>query len=389
MSNTKNSIIIIAAFALIALFITVPVYSEEIRLNFALIAFGVGLLALLALIVMLFKKSWRKQFLYIPLSVGLGCIAFFALMMTDIHFTKDADKEAKKVANRVAKEQSLDIMNIEKDTSKYYIVTARKKLATDKDINRIFEIPNDEVRLYVSVNGKWNQNSFLYDSKNLKPLSLNLNQINLLDKGGYFNENKLGITDNSIANVTDYDEYFEYLKNELAKLNPSIKREYIYFYTDSNGARIKLRLSSYDGDALSNPKLLFIFDENIDKREVVSLRNITLSNHDAYENEFIIKAGKGAETVNVYVIPSEILNDAWTQNKLLSCGNYFWNFYSSPHYKHFREVSFLEAQYLGMISGLEQNEVISNEEKEDMIQKAKDDYKKWQQNTQYLKLFED
>lgn len=225
MSKMKKSLLIVLSFALLGLIMGIAFYNKDIPMIVSLI---IGLLAGLTFIVMLFKKGWRKQYLYLPLSVGIGCVIFFFLIMPDFyHFTKDETKEALKVANKIAKERGVKIIDIQKDEcnsyalneySKTYIAYAKKDNVVNHQFVPAFDMENDSAVLFIRVHGQWNEETELVDSKNLEKLSLTDNQLMILKKG------QLKMTDNKIKDA-DYDGYFEFLRNTLASFSALLSAE--------------------------------------------------------------------------------------------------------------------------------------------------------------------
>lgn len=356
--KTKRTICIILSALIVGLLInlfTIPseVWEIDEMPDYLFVVIEVIIcISVSAFIVLLFVKKWRKQYLYIPLAIFLASIFFCAAFIPRLGINRNRYKQASRIAHQFADENNLTIVDIYQEPGDYsdFIATAKRNNTLQyPGYNEALEMDNDSVVLFIGIFGEWNQFVHISDTKNFDVV-LPEKQILLLKKGG------LKLTDRNINGHAK--EYLDYLRTSFIDEYHPIKLK-IVSYNDYNGANIRIHMSS--NEVFKEPYLLFIFDKNLDKTSSIHLKNITITNN-TWEKKFYFPEWKHTQQVRVIAIPSEVFNDEWFSERLLS-NNSFWDTYQIPRYEHFLECYHRRNTLLTNIRGTEDEE----EQKKDIL----------------------
>ena len=240
---TKTLLIIlgISAFTFILSFFLYPGagYSQNNTARDVLgeVYFFTGLLTGLVFLVMLFKKKWRKEYIYIPFAIGFACVISVVMLMWDgIHITFDPQKQVTKCVHKFMATINADyeIRAIEKIDSNTYDVEIEYengiKPTADEIIRSkkasLFDIKRNGGKCRVKLNGKWNQGVYVKWSKNVVNSGLSTRDIELLKKGnidhpaeGHDEDSLSGLTDQMLLKASQdgrFERYLELLRNVAA-----------------------------------------------------------------------------------------------------------------------------------------------------------------------------
>ena len=379
-TKTKSILLIILIATLVGLVFNLFTYESKMDYDeyVVLPVVFIGLLAGLVFLVFLFVKKWRKNYLYIPLFVGLASVLLFTALILPLDIKRDAFKQAKKEAERIANDNNLQIRDVildsvkityfsPKDSTKFFTVTAKRKEPIENGYNQAFKMANDSVALFIEVSGSSNERVILNDTKNLFSKLTN-DQLRILERGGYFEQECA--TDKS-ANRADYDGFLDFMRNQLVRGYCHVGGKPLFeAYKEGKRAIIKVGIQADHGKSFKDPYLLFIFDNGLcfktvrfdgmvnTKRQVVKefkLNNVGDWNH-----------------VRFYFVPSEYFDDEWLEKELLSI-NYF---YLIGQYRAYKEWCFDVLFEKGTIEGLKLRSDMSEEEKREEIQELEETLRK-------------
>lgn len=349
MSKLKKSLLIFAGMVLVAFVVSVFVVRQAWREDVG--TFTIMFLCLPALLitmVMLFRKKWRQK-IYIPFSVFLGFIAISCMFLSwhGFHFKMNPEKQAVRLVKKTIRESdrdNLQIVNIEKGDNEYfddcYYFVSAKDNARPAKYNEVIGMNEDSVVFFVVFSNiyyrddgvtvdwkhpyrgdnRWYNFPEVYATRNFER-KLTDDELRILRKAGYYESGKR----TSVLGYIDEDRLSSGLLNYLRRaFSYSAISGRATSYNSFDG-KIKFEIDHRDKtETFVNPKILFVFDKDINKREVVTFDEV-IKPGKVYRKEFCVETGHNCENVSWLEVPEEFNDDEWLIQYLLKQPESEWN----------------------------------------------------------------
>lgn len=350
MSKWKKSLLIFAGIVLLAFVVSIFVVREAWREEIAMCTFVfLCIPAFLTTTVMMFRKKWRQN-VYITSSIFLGCFTIFYMFCgPGIHFKMNPEKQAirlvKKIINKSDRDHLL-IANIDKnyDTiyGEGYLVSAKDNTKLTR-YNDIIEMNEDSVVFYVrfdnrNIENRWFHSPEVVWTRNFERKQTD-DDLYILKKMRYFDyinkpfQNYDGVFSSIICEwndeVTLNSDVLDYLRREFCF---SAIKGRVVRYTIYDG-KITYEIDNRDKtETFTNPKILFYFDNDINKREIVTFNEV-IKPGKIYRKDFLLEVGKNCKVVHYIHTPEEFNDDEWLIQYLKKQPESEWNKYN--HYERY------------------------------------------------------